>query len=654
MKLQPADAYNESDLYIRGNGPREIIPKMWQFAPDVQHVTQLVNITKLRLGERKLAGSLSSEPEQTSSGSPSTARVAKNQDVCHIAFGSKVPGPPPPTGRKASGSGNREAVLASGTRTGRSSGSLKPNSGDWTEKQSHRREQVPISGQDPTPQHHQDSGQALEGLTGSHWSLQPHPPPSRLAAERPGTRKLRVYNAEREAPVLTVRSSSRNEASSSETCPPSRTANSTGALFPGATGDQPEADSASGLKGVSLDSTKWTPEALNLDSVETAISVRHESNGVEPQLSLEDLFTFSSRPHSARRCHGQTNPGEGPASSPEMWGEGGGVHRGARLEDDFVGSESEEEESYSETVTQRPGKWSSPGVSPTHGLKSRIHALEGDNQPNADHAYYSQASESPTQPSESDMMQGMDMPPDDSLDARNIEVDHGSMVPTRCLSPNRTRLGYGLNSPRNERACQDSRISLSKKSLKEIPIGDSRLHVDRRASSQTSLQPNRASGSRLCVQGSLNQEEELLMLASLLRQQEDEREQVYEEGTPAGLSASQIHNCNVSISTSSDDTSNWTPYVPMPAYQGHHYQEEMSPLRQSNPRDRLNVLSPPIVPPSQQERGKETDRHPENTLTDAEMSTSAEHVEDDYLNLLYDPCLNCYFDPESGKYYELR
>lgn len=27
--------------------------------------------------------------------------------------------------------------------------------------------------------------------------------------------------------------------------------------------------------------------------------------------------------------------------------------------------------------------------------------------------------------------------------------------------------------------------------------------------------------------------------------------------------------------------------------------------------------------------------------------------EDEYLNLLYDPCLNCYFDPKTGKYYEL-
>lgn len=30
-----------------------------------------------------------------------------------------------------------------------------------------------------------------------------------------------------------------------------------------------------------------------------------------------------------------------------------------------------------------------------------------------------------------------------------------------------------------------------------------------------------------------------------------------------------------------------------------------------------------------------------------------EKTEEEYLSLLYDPCLNCYFDPETGKYYEL-
>lgn len=47
-------------------------------------------------------------------------------------------------------------------------------------------------------------------------------------------------------------------------------------------------------------------------------------------------------------------------------------------------------------------------------------------------------------------------------------------------------------------------------------------------------------------------DEELQMLASLKREQEED------ECRASGLSASQIHQCNVSISMSSDDTSTWT------------------------------------------------------------------------------------------------
>lgn len=28
--------------------------------------------------------------------------------------------------------------------------------------------------------------------------------------------------------------------------------------------------------------------------------------------------------------------------------------------------------------------------------------------------------------------------------------------------------------------------------------------------------------------------------------------------------------------------------------------------------------------------------------------------DEEMLDLLYDPCLNCYFDPKTGKYYELK
>ncbi|XP_011229931.1 uncharacterized protein C3orf67 homolog isoform X10 [Ailuropoda melanoleuca] len=143
-------------------------------------------------------------------------------------------------------------------------------------------------------------------------------------------------------------------------------------------------------------------------------------------------------------------------------------------------------------------------------------------------------------------------------------------------------------------------------------------------------------------------ESELQMLASLRRQQNEELE---DTGASHGLSASQVDNCNVSISTSSDDTTTWNSCLPPPVNQGRHYQKEMNPPSPSNPRDWLNMLSPPIVPASQQ---------PTDQNLDSSGSLSAQGEEDpsveedeEVLTLLYDPCLNCYFDPQTGKYYEL-
>ncbi|XP_070433091.1 protein CFAP20DC isoform X9 [Equus przewalskii] len=88
-----------------------------------------------------------------------------------------------------------------------------------------------------------------------------------------------------------------------------------------------------------------------------------------------------------------------------------------------------------------------------------------------------------------------------------------------------------------------------------------------------------------------------------------------------------------------------------PVNQGRHYQKEMNPPSPSNPRDWLNMLSPPIVPPSQQP----AEQHPDSSgslSAQGEEDPSAEEDEE-VLTLLYDPCLNCYFDPQTGKYYEL-
>ncbi|XP_069906765.1 protein CFAP20DC isoform X11 [Oryctolagus cuniculus] len=143
-------------------------------------------------------------------------------------------------------------------------------------------------------------------------------------------------------------------------------------------------------------------------------------------------------------------------------------------------------------------------------------------------------------------------------------------------------------------------------------------------------------------------ESELQMLASLRRQQNEELE---DAGASHGLSASQVDNCNVSISTSSDDTTTWNSCLPPPVNQGRHYQKEMNPPSPSNPRDWLNMLSPPIVPPSQQSAGQHLDSSG-SLSAQGEEDLSVEEDEE-VLTLLYDPCLNCYFDPQTGKYYEL-
>ncbi|XP_064523410.1 protein CFAP20DC isoform X5 [Pseudopipra pipra] len=143
---------------------------------------------------------------------------------------------------------------------------------------------------------------------------------------------------------------------------------------------------------------------------------------------------------------------------------------------------------------------------------------------------------------------------------------------------------------------------------------------------------------------------ELQMLTSMKRQQNEE---LRDTGISHGLSTSQIDTCNVNISTSSDDnTATWNSLdlLPPPVSQEHHYQREMSPLSHSNPRDWSNVFSPPIIPGSQK-----LEEHTKSSIKQNIQGEDDFNAEEDEegLTLLYDPCLYRYFDPNSGKYYEL-
>uniref|UniRef100_A0A3B3VMF2 Uncharacterized protein n=1 Tax=Poecilia latipinna TaxID=48699 RepID=A0A3B3VMF2_9TELE len=303
---------------------------------------------------------------------------------------------------------------------------------------------------------------------------------------------------------------------------------------------------------------------------------RESNEGSEPQLTLQkEVFTFSSQPHSPKRGQSQVDQEKMDLGDGQAQSTGGG-RRQAQPEDDFIGSESDEVRLFLVS----------------HRITNNPLASESPRT-------------NPASPRQDLTNTCMQYP-------CSGRAEPARMVPARCHSPSRSR----------------------HKSGKADQVLGSNISILRTVESSNYASQLQAS-TRMCE----DDDEELQMLASLKRQQDED------ECRAPALSASQVHQCDVSISLSSDDNF-WKCAV----NQGHHYQKEMNPLLQSNPREWMDVLSPPIMPPSQQRRSGNTENNWESLLRG--MVTFILNG-DEYLKLLYDPCLNCYFDPESGKYYEL-
>nr|XP_046166721.1 uncharacterized protein C3orf67 homolog isoform X2 [Oncorhynchus gorbuscha] len=674
MKTEPAGA-SDGDLYIGVNGPMDSIPRSCQFPPDVHQVIQVKNMERLRLADLKTCPH-NSESDLSGSGRvASAARGPKFQpDASHIAFGSRVLGPPPLTGRKNSGLSEGQGQdgrthrsmnmgSVSGARTNRTAASERhQDHGDWSEKQ-------------PGPSSQKND--SVYELPGKPGSLQPRPPKDRASSDKAGSRKLRVHSAGKE-----------KLAPGSDKLLPPRPVDEDRTCL------EPSKSSPELLSGQSTPVPDLPPSPLPLqdsdsDDSEGESDVDEVS---EPQFSVENVFTFSSWPHSAKRGQGQGygDQGQGQGHGETCWSEEAaqatdtysqhdtGGHRGARPDDDFLASESEEEETSSRFLYQRssvPPSPGTPGVPPssTPGIPGSS-GLDEDTPPRArpgssgssgaDRTFTIERTLTHTDPA--GCKTRLAPHTDSQAYRRTLEVP--GMVPTRCRSPcqgtrqgqRHSSLGQSAPGGREEGASQtqdrsSSRTSLSRRSLREIiPRGDATLDKVGEERAESRHEPVGSSSCDLRLLDSLRmqEEEELHMLASLQREQEEEED----GGGATGLSASQIHQCNVSISTSSDEPSTWT-HIPMPAKQGHHYQKEMNPLLHSNPREWMDVLSPPIIPPSQKKgKGSECTRDhrsgPPTRGADGSVNGGNED-EEEYLNLLYDPSLNCYFDPQSGKYYEL-
>ncbi|XP_033745767.1 uncharacterized protein C3orf67-like isoform X2 [Pecten maximus] len=217
---------------------------------------------------------------------------------------------------------------------------------------------------------------------------------------------------------------------------------------------------------------------------------------------------------------------------------------------------------------------------------------------------------------------------------------------------------------------------MSRKSLREIPMNDARL--------KSSEKPYDFSKYQMA---DITESFEAKMLSSMKRHNDEELEDVVESprkqtapSMPANKSphSTQEHNPRNLYDfsptlTSDDDTSLSTWQAPPNA--PHNYQDEMKSrlstdtLTSSNPRD-WGMFSPPLPVFQNQLKNSNEDLSvgsnnpsPRKELSDLsprkaglsaigrQDTTDDDSIEE--LDLLYDPCLNCYYDPRSCKYYEL-
>ncbi|XP_032267535.1 protein CFAP20DC isoform X5 [Halichoerus grypus] len=575
LKCKPQDTADKDAGYgvpFPTDEPTDIIPRSCQLTTDVPQVTQLLNMTKLRQTEIKFGGHplSSAESDQFINRGTGSVRNSKNQDVCHIAFGSRVLGPPPLSGRRNNMRISSETARSVGSRNNRSC------------QQSVTEDCV--------------SSAEMSALL---------MPESEEQADKENIRQIKQ--------TIPVRDEW---------------------IFP--ENDDRISHLASSRQSLLLDDDSCHTSHLWLEASKES---EHGQLAEETQVVPKDIFTFSSRPRSAPHGKTQNMSPEGCPFILDLKEDASVTRRDTESEDDFYGGDSSEEGN--DSIQGSPSPTTSPSGLTQLTLENTLGKAARRTDKGPLKSAYAEAGASETQNSLAKQ-----------IDRKDFQM---SVVPTPCLSPpGRSEASQKTPDPvikAKDQPAHQVPASINKTSLKEIsgeklrPIPE----VSKRREGSSCLKgSSEKEYDWRNYQPSQMSESELQMLASLRRQQNEELE---DPGAPHGLSASQVDNCNVSISTSSDDTTTWNSCLPPPVNQGRHYQKEMNPPSPSNPRDWLNMLSPPIIPPSQQP----TDQHLDSSGSLSAQGEEDPSVEEDeeVLTLLYDPCLNCYFDPQTGKYYEL-
>ncbi|XP_008934022.1 PREDICTED: uncharacterized protein C3orf67 homolog [Merops nubicus] len=625
LKSKPQDTAEEDGMRVPSVpcDPTDTIPRTCQLNTDVPQVTQLLNLTKIHKPEIKCR-SYPVTGQETGSlinrGQGNTCS-SKAQDVSHIAFGSKILGPPPSSNRRVHSRVSGEVKGLNYSKTAGTNRSCRlQSSGKGTESaQDIARLELTFSSCNDSL----DQGSKRNTLETTKDVCQNDPAMQTWkTSERGGDFQL----ASPQGP-----SASKN---SHERLSLKTAAKTTWDI----TSDEwvfPETFTESIQLDVSEQFIATEDSACHsLTSPQNASVELHSSEIDDHQVKNKDIFTFSSRPH-----------GKSPNVSPEcsifpldLKQDSNGVHGKTQIEDNFQGTDSSEEDDNSEIIQGIENlEISSSRQGTSDSAAFTEITLEGMSWRNE---YWKDKGHSKHNHEETILSKPQSSP------VRKIDFVNSqrSLKPTLSLSPTGIKSEFFKVIPNGseqygseifEGVPDELKRSISRKSLKNFSRENSCLTTETCEYDWKKYQSNRLSSS------------ELQMLASMKRQQNEE---LQDTDISHGLSASQIDNCNVSISTTSDDTTTWNSCFPPPISQEHHYQKEMSPLSPSNPRDWLNMFSPPIIPGSQQL--DEDTKSSTNQSIPGEDDLNAEE-DDEVLTLLYDPCLNCYFDPNSGKYYEL-
>ncbi|KAM4651993.1 protein CFAP20DC [Discoglossus pictus] len=655
MKLKPQDSVEEADIYgssLSSAEPTDEIPRVCQISTDVHQVTQVLDMGKLQQNETKYEGrplASADAADQLTNRGQGSSRSSRGHDRSHIAFGSKVQGPPPATVRKMSSRSSAETTKSTGG-TDRSLNQLSHDEGGRSVQRTERRESRPTTTHS-LDQRNKENIHQLRKKETQYQDYQSHLPQEpqssdtsrRIKGEQNDDKEKMETDADssslghcktEDKLSVQIRVPSCERPNSAETLNNSRVLQQSANLtddwiFP----DSFQQDASK------LSATQHQVDINNV-SEELADNTKNDSTNQSETLLRDgdDIFTYCSVPRSAPHGMFQSftlDHHKVSLDSKTL------DSRGAPMDDDFYGSDSNIEETEIENF-----QWTSSPKSGHNGTNlSELSEFSQSNVASLDNSYRRPecvSSKDSVNTAHKEIISSNSHVYD--IKITDFESIQKNLMPTRSLSPNGTRSEISRENSDTAKtqviSFNNVKSSLSKKSLKEISKEDLRLTADTSDYDWRNYQPNRLSVS------------EMQMLASLKRQHNEELE---DDGTSHGLSQSQIEHCNVSISTSSDDTTTWTSCLPPPVNQGCHYQKEMNPLTHSNPRDWLNAFSPPIVPTSQNEGNMDPltklKKSSMSTCNDGDDGFGAE--EDEVLTLLYDPCLNCYFDPETGKYYEL-